>query len=178
MPDSSSDTPSQASEANQATIADLVKELVDKAHPLVLVETCTGGAVAAAITNQPGASRVLRWALTLYDHASKADLLSIAPTVFVTHASVSQAAVTALAEAALARLQRQDPACREQAQALAISGIAGPTGARPGKPLGHCSMALSSTKGTQTQCLQLAPERSPYREQATRAALTWLLQRA
>ncbi len=144
-------------------------------RPLVLVETCTGGAVAAAISAQPGASAVLRWALTLYDHASKTDFLDLDPAVFIAHGSVSEQAVTALAKAAFQRLVKQDPGCRDQARALAISGIAGPSGARPGKPLGHCWMALNRARGGDSHCLQLSPARSPYREQATRAALTWLL---
>ncbi len=161
-----------------ATITELVQTLIATGRPLVLVETCTGGAIAATLTAQPGASRVLRWGLCLYDHSSKADFLGISPQVFIDHASVSQAAVRALSQAAYQRLTQQDPATTNSAMALAVSGIAGPSGARPGKPVGHCWMALSQADATHCKSLQLPPERSPYREQATRAALTWLLQSA
>lgn len=154
----------------------LVRALLANGRPLALIETCTGGAIAASISAEPGASRVLRWALCLYDHSSKTDFLDIDPSVFLRYGSVSQPAVRALSQAGFQRLLQQDPTCQDQAQVLAISGIAGPGGARPGKPLGHCWMALSQASGTQCKSLQLPAERSPYREQATREALSWLLQ--
>ncbi len=158
-----------------------IDALIAQGRPLALVETCTGGALTAAIAGQPGASRVLRWGLTLYDHASKSRFLGLSPQVFVDQGSVSAAAVQAMAAAALDQVLASldsDPdalAERQAAQALAISGIAGPGGGSAAKPVGTCFMALARPGTISSRRFAFGGPRSTYREQACRSALHWLL---
>lgn len=169
------------SASKDAALAPLVEALIAQGQPLALVETCTGGALAAAISAQAGASRVLRWGLTLYDHASKSRFLGLEPQVFIEHGSVSGEAVAAMAGAALdlLRASLETDSERAAARALAISGIAGPDGGRPGKPVGTCWMALADAQGVEARCFRLTrpgqSSRSTYRERAALTALDWLL---
>ncbi len=157
-----------------------INALIAQGRPLALVETCTGGALTAAIAGQPGASRVLRWGLTLYDHASKSRFLGLSPQVFLDQGSVSAAAVQAMAAAALdqvlASLHSDPDEERQAAQALAISGVAGPGGGSAAKPVGTCFMALARPGALSSRRFAFGGPRSTYREQACRSALHWLLE--
>lgn len=165
------------SQPTSAQRADLVAALLAQERPLALVETCTGGALTAAIAGQAGASRVLRWGLTLYDHASKSRFLGLSPDVFLNHGSVSAEAAQAMATAALGQLvaSLDSPFEQQAARALAITGIAGPGGGSDAKPVGTCFMALAEPSGTEVREFLFPGSRSTYREQACHSALKWLL---
>lgn len=102
---------------------------------LALAESCTGGYVAHRITNVPGASSVLWGGWTTYDNDAKSSELNVPPGLLKEHGAVSEACAQAMAEGALA-------AC-PATHALAITGIAGPTGGSPEKPVGTVYIALA-----------------------------------
>ncbi len=96
-------------------------------------ESCTGGLVAGAITEIAGSSAWFSTGVVTYSNAAKQRLLGVDSSVFDQHGAVSEACVVAMAEGALLQFGTD--------VALSISGIAGPGGATPGKPVGTVWMA-------------------------------------
>lgn len=95
---------------------------------VALAESCTGGMVAAALTDIPGSSAVVERGFVTYSNRAKAEMLGIDPELIATHGAVSAEVARAMAEGALAH----SPADL----AVAITGIAGPGGATATKPEG------------------------------------------
>lgn len=113
-------------------IWDLAQRIVDKAGAdgvmLAAAESCTGGMVAAAITDVPGASAVLDRGFVTYSNEAKQEMLGVAPALIARHGAVSGPVARAMAAGALAR-SRADIA-------VSITGVAGPTGGTALKPVG------------------------------------------
>ncbi|MGY6411923.1 MAG: CinA family protein [Alkalilacustris sp.] len=101
---------------------------------LVLAESCTGGMVAAALTDVPGASNVVERGFVTYSNAAKQELLGVRPGTLATHGAVSEAVAAEMAAGALAA----SPADL----AVAITGIAGPGGSEH-KPEGRVCFAVA-----------------------------------
>ena len=117
----------------------LPKELVDKAREVVeanrkvgrrvaVAESCTGGLVAAAITEIPGSSEMFEAAFVTYSNAAKVGQLKVSEELVETFGAVSVAVAWAMARGALL--------ASEADVAVAITGIAGPGGGTPSKPVG------------------------------------------
>lgn len=135
-------------------------------HGLVLTtaESCTGGWVAKAITDIPGTSAVLDRGFVTYTNASKHELLDVPEEILETHGAVSEATVRALAEGALQHSQAQT--------SLAVSGIAGPTGGTPDKPVGTVWFAWAiKARPTVAEVQHFTGERHNVRAQAVIHAL-------
>jgi len=124
----------------------LPKELVDKAREVVeanrkagrrvaVAESCTGGLVSAALTELPGSSDVFEAGYVTYSNASKISQLKISEDVVDTFGAVSIATAWAMARGALA--------ASEADIAVAITGIAGPGGGSPSKPVGTVVFATA-----------------------------------
>ena len=101
---------------------------------LVTAESCTGGLIAACLTEVPGSSSVLDRGLVAYADAAKQDLFAVPAASLRDHGAVSEAAARAMAEGALSRA----PACD---LAVAVTGIAGPGGGTAEKPVGLVHLA-------------------------------------
>ena len=142
-------------------------------------ESCTGGLVAAACTAVAGSSDWFEHGIVSYSNAAKTELLGVDATLIAQHGAVSEAVARAMAAGALHRARVQI--------AVAVTGIAGPGGAVPGKPVGTVWLAVAwSTTGKEgtgneslpqleTALLQLQGDRAAVREQSVRAALRALL---
>ena len=143
-------------------------------------ESCTGGLVAAACTAVAGSSDWFEHGIVSYSNAAKTELLGVDATLIAQHGAVSEAVARAMAAGALHRARVQI--------AVAVTGIAGPGGAVPGKPVGTVWLAVAwSTAGVdgvgaaqgspqvKTELLQLQGDRAAVREQSVRAALRALL---
>jgi nicotinamide-nucleotide amidase len=102
---------------------------------LALVEACTGGLIAASLTELPGASAVVEVGLVPYSNESKVELLGVEPALLQAHGAVSAEVARAMAEAVLARSRAE--------VALAETGIAGPGGGTPTKPVGLVFLAVA-----------------------------------
>ncbi len=98
-------------------------------------ESCTGGRVADALTDVPGSSGYVRGGIIAYADVVKVDLLGVAAELLRTHGAVSAQVARAMAAGARAR-------CRTDL-AIAVTGIAGPDGATPGKPVGLTYLAVA-----------------------------------
>lgn len=117
----------------------LVREFTARGATLAVAESCTGGHIANRITNVPGASAVLLAGLVAYANTAKSAFLGVPPALLGEHGAVSEPVARAMAEGA-----------RKAAGAdfaVATTGIAGPSGAVPGKPVGTVFIAVAGPHG-------------------------------
>ena len=121
----------------------LVRLLTQRKQTLALAESCTGGCIAHRITNVPGASAVFLAGLVTYSNEAKQKFLGVRAETLETHGAVSEATVREMAEGARARTGAD--------YALAVTGIAGPDGGTPEKPVGTVWIGLATAKETQAQ---------------------------
>lgn len=134
---------------------------------VAFAESCTGGLTAKRMTDVPGSSDYVLGGLVVYQDEAKSSLLGVDPQLIRTQGAVSEPVVIAMAEGAAKKL---DADC-----GVAITGIAGPSGARPGKPVGTVWIA-TAVRGLPTEAmrLQLMGDRQMIRERAAQAALNQL----
>ena len=146
--------------------ATVLEELRRRRARLAVAESCTGGLLGARITAVPGASDVFVGGVIAYDDAVKHAALSVPSELIHTHGSVSEAVVLAMALGA-------QQCCAADA-ALAITGIAGPTGGTAEKPVG--TVWLAARYGSQSRALKrLFPfDRNEVRARSAQAALDLL----
>ena len=119
----------------------LVRELTRRGQTLALAESCTGGHLAHRITNIPGASAVFLAGYVTYANAAKARTLGVREETLREFGAVSEAVAREMAEGAR-RVSGAD-------WALSVTGIAGPSGGTPDKPVGTVWMALAGPDGTE-----------------------------
>ena len=134
-------------------------------------ESCTGGLIAAALTEIPGASNVVERGFVAYSNAAKTELLGVPADLIEAHGAVSREVAQAMAEGALARAPAE--------LSIAITGIAGPGGATPAKPVGLVQLAVAR-KGAETLSERhvFSGDRGEVRLQGVQAALEMLLRLA
>ena len=118
----------------------IVRLLTERKQTLVLAESCTGGYVANRITDVPGASVVFLSGLVTYSNESKQQLLGVRAETLAQHGAVSEPVAREMAEGARSRFSAD--------YAIAITGIAGPGGGTPEKPVGTVFIALATAKHT------------------------------
>ena len=102
--------------------------LVDDERRLVTAESCTGGWIAKVLTDVPGSSNWFLGGVVVYSNTLKQSLLGVLPSTLAAHGAVSEVTAREMAIGALETLGGQ--------VAVAVTGIAGPDGAQPGKPVG------------------------------------------
>jgi len=118
------------------TLEEIVVRLLTKRNQtLATAESCTGGLIANRITNVPGASSAFIAGYVCYANQAKSDMLNVDPKLVERHGAVSESVARALAEHARA--------CAGSDYALATTGVAGPTGGSPEKPVGTVYVALA-----------------------------------
>ncbi len=113
--------------------------LLARRQLLAVAESCTGGWVAKCLTDVPGSSQWFDRGFVTYSNDAKQDMLGVDAATLGQHGAVSEPTVAAMAAGVLAHSRA--------AVALAISGIAGPGGAVPGKPVGTVCFAWASAAG-------------------------------
>jgi nicotinamide-nucleotide amidase len=150
--------------------AAIVAELERRGLTLGTAESCTGGQVADAIVSVPGASAVFRGGIVAYDNAIKVKLLSVPSETLDTVGAVSEQTAVAMARGAREALGA--------AVSISTTGIAGPSGGTPEKPVGLVWLALSLGDGEiETRRLTFPGDRADIRDRATVAALGLLWRR-
>lgn len=135
---------------------------------LATAESCTGGLLANTLTNIPGASSFFHTGFITYANESKTRQLGVAPEIIRRYGAVSTQVALAMAQGA-----------RKQAQtslAIALTGIAGPGGATPKKPVGLVFIALVSCERNLVQRCLFEGTRLQIKKQAVQTALTMLSQ--
>ena len=144
-------------------------ELVRRKKTLALAESCTGGALAARITSFPGASQFFLGSIVAYANAWKENLLGVSLKTLTEKGAVSRETVE---EMVLGLIERTGADF-----GIAISGIAGPAGAAPGKPVGTVYIAILERGGNpQVERIEIPKNRSQVIEETVDAALILLWQ--
>jgi len=143
--------------------------LAEQGRTLALAESCTGGLIAGRLTAVPGASTFLDRGFVTYSNASKAQELAIDPALIERHGAVSEEVARAMANGAR-RVAQTDVG-------IGVTGIAGPDGGTPEKPVGLVYIALAGLGGDIVRRCRFVGERERVRVQAVQVALE-LLRRA
>lgn len=118
-----------------ARAADLVAHYRAAGLMAATAESCTGGLIAALLTEIPGSSNVLERGFVVYSNAAKEELLGVAAEALARHGAVSRETAVAMAEGALAKSRAE--------VAVSVTGIAGPDGGTAAKPIGLVHFACA-----------------------------------
>ncbi len=131
---------------------------------IATAESCTAGLLAARLTDRPGSSEYVAGGVVSYSNEAKAQLLGVDPALIEAHGAVSEPVAEAMAAGALKRFGADT--------AVAITGIAGPGGGTPEKPVGTvCFTVMLADGRTTTRTLRLPGNRSDVRERSTTVAM-------
>jgi len=134
---------------------------------LATAESCTGGLVAAALTAIAGSSDVVERGFVTYSNQAKSELLGVSAEIIAAHGAVSAETTAAMAHGAIARAPVD--------LAISVTGIAGPGGATPTKPVGLVLFGLAGRDGRcRTERRDFAGDRSAIRQAAVLRALELL----
>jgi PncC family amidohydrolase len=141
---------------------------LERRTTLATAESCTGGMVAALLTEVAGVSAVFLGGVIAYANAAKRDLLGVPDEMLLAHGAVSGHVAVAMARGARGRLQAD--------LAVATTGIAGPGGGTEQKPVGLTYIALASARGEQCRRFRFEGDRAENRVAAAREALVLILE--
>ena len=144
----------------------VVSRLAARGERVALAESCTGGLLAELLTDVPGASAVLDLGVVAYANAIKERVLGVDGALLAAHGAVSEPVARAMAEGA----RRVGSAT----WGVGITGIAGPGGGTPEKPVGTVHLALAGPAGTQAVARLYRGDRPRIRRQAAFEALNLL----
>ena len=145
----------------------LGRVLLQRELRVTTAESCTGGGVAQAITETAGSSQWFDVGFVTYANKAKQELVGVTEASLMRDGAVSESVVCQMAEGARARASAD--------LAVAISGIAGPDGGTPEKPVGTVWFAWADADSTKAECLQLSGGRAEVRQKAVVIALQGLL---
>lgn len=145
-----------------------ILDLMDKnGLTLSTAESCTGGAIASMITKHPGCSSVYKGGAVVYSNELKVAVLGVSNETLNQFGAVSEQTVREMAEGAMSRFNTDF--------AVSVSGIAGPGGEVPGKPVGTIWIAVAGKNGTVAKQFKFGDKRQQNIERSASAALTMLL---
>ncbi len=151
-----------------ALAAELGRALGRRGRMLALAESCTGGWVAQTVTAVPGSSAWFERGFVTYSNAAKTEMLGVAPQTLRRFGAVSEETARAMALGALAHSRAQ--------VAAAITGIAGPDGGTPEKPVGMVCFAWTCADGVaHADTRHFSGDRQAVRRQSVEAVLRGLL---
>lgn len=163
------DSPALSGHADilHARIRLLGQRLVAQGATLATAESCTGGLIAALCTDVPGSSAWFTGGVVAYANEVKRDVLRVDPVLLATHGAVSEPVVRAMA-AGVRRLTGTR-------YAVAVSGVAGPDGGTPEKPVGTVWLAVADGDAVQARRFLFPGDRASVRQATAKAAVEALL---
>jgi nicotinamide-nucleotide amidase len=145
----------------------LGRALAEKGWMLAAAESCTGGLVSSLLTDVAGSSQWFAGSVVAYANTAKRNILGVAPAILDTKGAVSREAVLAMAKGASGIFGAD--------VAMATSGIAGPDGGSPQKPVGTVWMAWDGPFGVEVSRHHFPGPRAQIKAQAARTAIATLL---
>jgi competence/damage-inducible protein CinA-like protein len=146
------------------TLDDLVSGgFADRGLTVATAESCTGGLLAARLTERPGSSAWVLGGVTAYANSAKEQLLDVPAEVLAEYGAVSPEVAVALAEGARARFGADI--------GVGITGVAGPGGGTPDKPVGTVHICVAGPDGTELRALRLPGSRAAVRERSVTRAM-------
>ena len=141
------------------TLDELVGAALADGHTIATAESCTGGLLAARLTARPGSSAYLLGGITAYANSAKEQLVGVPAEMLAEHGAVSPEVAVALAEGARARFGAD--------LGVGITGIAGPDGGTPDKPVGTVCLSVASGDERIDRTVRLPGDRAMVRERTT-----------
>jgi nicotinamide-nucleotide amidase len=162
-------TPSP-SELDTPALVELLADLLQRKHWLMATaESCTGGLIAGACTDLSGSSNWFERGFVTYSNEAKTAMLGVDAALIATHGAVSEPVARAMAEGAVARSLAQT--------AVAVTGVAGPTGGSPDKPVGTVWFGWSVDGHVHTERRRFDGDRAAVRAATVHHALQTLAER-
>jgi nicotinamide-nucleotide amidase len=152
----------------EALARKLGERLKARGEMLVTAESCTGGWAAQAVTAVAGSSEWFERGFVTYSDAAKQDLLGVKASTLKNHGAVSEETAREMAQGALERSRGT--------VALAVTGIAGPSGGNPEKPVGMVCFAWASGHGVKSETRRFSGDRESVRRQSVIRALEGVLE--
>jgi nicotinamide-nucleotide amidase len=148
----------------------LLRSAVDANMTIAFAESCTGGLIAGAMTELDGASMAVERGFIVYSNAAKTEMLGVPPQLIGAYGAVSEEVARAMAEGALEKSGTD--------LAVSCTGIAGPTGGTPEKPVGlvHIAAARKGQTTLHVECRFGDIGRADVRQKSVETALKLLLQ--
>ena len=137
--------------------------LAERGLRIAAAESCTGGLITSRLTDVPGSSRYVDQSVVTYSNEAKTALLGVAPDLIATHGAVSEPVALAMADGMRARAGVD--------VALGVTGIAGPGGGTPEKPVGTVAIAAVTATATRSRVFRFIGGREMVKFQASQAAL-------
>lgn len=154
-------------ENSQEVLEELIGELLrERGWRLAVAESCTGGLIGHRLTNIPGSSTYYLGSITAYAYDAKVRLLGVSWATLETHGAVSEATVREMAEGVRQTLAAD--------VGLSVSGIAGPGGGTPDKPVGYTWFGLNTPAGTWAKQHTAQGDRIANKREAAQFALQLL----
>jgi nicotinamide-nucleotide amidase len=151
------------SEADEPLEAVVVRLLSEQGKTLAIAESCTGGLISHRVTNVPGASQVLLSGAVTYANTAKEQVLGVPPEMLGEHGAVSEPVAQAMAQGAR-HMRGAD-------MAIAVTGIAGPGGGSPDKPVGTVFIALATATGSKVLSRRNDWDRPTFKQVTSQQAL-------
>jgi nicotinamide-nucleotide amidase len=152
-----------------ATVQRLSEQLLDLKWTMATAESCTGGMIAAQCTDLAGSSAWFERGVVTYSNEAKTELLGVPATLIVQDGAVSESVARAMALGACYRSKAH--------VSVAVTGIAGPTGGSPQKPVGTVWLAWCVDGLVHAEMHLFPGDRAQVRQATTQAALHGLLRR-
>lgn len=149
--------------------AALLNHAADRKVTIATAESCTGGMIAAALTDEPGSSRVFERGFVTYSNPAKVEMLGVSPATLEAHGAVSEEVAREMAEGALRNSRATI--------AVSVTGIAGPGGSEH-KPEGRVCFGLATPDGSATETVEFGAIGRDAVRRATRDHALVLLRRA
>jgi nicotinamide-nucleotide amidase len=147
----------------EAVIGDLLRE---KQLTISVAESCSGGLLASRITDVPGSSEYFDRGVVCYSNRAKEEMLGVPPALIAAHGAVSEPVATAMAGGIVERSGSDI--------GIGITGIAGPGGGTPEKPVGTVAIAVKTPSATQIRMFQFLGGRDMVKFQSAQAAMNML----
>ena len=161
----------RVAEPDLRALAERLQEIcLEAGLTVATAESCTGGRIGDALTDVAGASGYLRGGVVAYSDHAKEALLGVPASVIGQHGAVSAQVASAMASGARARLGAD--------LAVAVTGIAGPSGATAGKPVGLTYVAVADAAGIELRRFSWPGDRGSNKAASAYAALELLVERA
>ncbi|MFC5519953.1 CinA family protein [Polaromonas jejuensis] len=154
--------------ATPGLVVNLADILQQKNWQLAIAESCTGGMICAACTDLAGSSNWFERGFVTYSNAAKTELLGVDAALIARHGAVSEAVARAMAEGAMSHSKAQ--------VALAVTGVAGPTGGSPAKPVGMVWFGFALPGQQLSEVRHFDGDRAAVRAATVRHALQRLLE--
>ena len=150
----------------EAILIQISAQLLTRGWMLATAESCTGGMIAAACTDLAGSSQWFERGFVTYSNAAKTELLGVPAALIEAHGAVSEPVARAMATGAVARSHAQ--------VAVAVTGVAGPTGGSADKPVGTVWFGWSTDGVVSTEMRRFAGDRAAVRQATLAHALARL----